>query len=535
MSLMMEALDTPEAERSRVHCLSDGSDPVTFSELGRRSRRAGSWLEGLAGRGGAVAALLSASHDCLAILFGALRSGLTLVSLPHPARGMAGEEYVAQIQKMCALTGTEHMLCEPALTSLLQGSVGVSVHGFDAHGSQRRMSGGDRPGRLVQFTSGSTSSPRGVALSLDAIDANLDSMYRWLAPAPGAVVCSWLPLSHDMGLIGLALYGVCSVSPPWSTPTDVVLMTPEWFLADPDRWMAACTDYRATSTTSPPFGLRLAARALRSASRPCDLSSIRSFVVGSEPVPAESLRAFGTAAEQFGLSHHALCPGYGMAEATVAVAIGSTREPWTSVRVETDALAREEWAETSEGGTELVSCGRPIPRVEVRVAGGAPLGELEIKSPSLLDRYVGDPRAPLTPDGWLHTADLGSLRAGEVYVVGRTDDMIVVAGRNLDARALDHLVGNHPGCRPGNAACIPDGEGRFVVVAEPDGVEVDVAALRGVARAVRVSLVGRFSASPSSVIFIERGTFPKTPSGKVRRNHLRALWAEDKLARITTG
>jgi acyl-CoA synthetase (AMP-forming)/AMP-acid ligase II len=535
MSLVMEALDTPEAERSRLHCLADGSDALTLSELGRRSRRAGARLEGLAGPGGAVAALLSASHDCLAALFGALRSGLTLVSLPHPARGMAGAEYLAQIRDMCALTGAEHLLCEPALRPLLQDGTGVAVHGYGDLGAHHRMNGGDTPGRLVQFTSGSTSSPRGVALTLDALDANLDSMYGWLAPAPGAVVCSWLPLSHDMGLIGLALYGLCSVSPPWSTPTDVVLMTPEWFLADPDRWMAACTEYRATSTTSPPFALRLAARTLRSASRSYDLSSIRSFVVGSEPIPAESLRSFGVVAEPFGLSPHALCPGYGMAEATVAVAIGGTLEPWSSLRVETDALAREEWAESPDGGTEVVSCGPPVPGVEVRVAGGAPLGELEIKGPSLLDHYVGDPRAPLTPDGWFHTADLGSLRAAEVYVVGRTDDVFVVAGRNLDARALDDLVGRHPGCRPGNAACIPDGEGRFVVVAEPDSAVADAAALRGVARDMRVSLVRRFSAGPSSVVFIERGTLPKTPSGKVRRNHLRALWAEGKLAQICAG
>jgi fatty-acyl-CoA synthase len=120
-------------------------------------------------------------------------------------------------------------------------------------------------------------------------------------------------------------------------------------------------------------------------------------------------------------------------------------------------------------------------------------------------------------------------------VVGRTDDVFVAAGRNLDARALDDLVGNHPGCRLGNAACIPDGHGRYVVVAEPDSAALDPAALRSVARAVRVSLADQFSASPSSVIFIERGTLPKTPSGKVRRNHLRALWAEDRLAQITTG
>ncbi len=529
----MDALDAPEAERSRVFCLSAGSAPVTLSELGRRSLRAGAWLESLAGSGGAVAALLTAGHDCLAGLFGAFRSGLTLVSLPHPARGMDREEYVSQIRAMCTLTGAQHLLCEPGLFPPLE-AAGVPLHGFGDFESHRRTNRGDTPGRFVQFTSGSTAAPRGVALSLTSLDANLDAMYGWLAPAPGAVVCSWLPLSHDMGLIGLALYALCSVSPPWSTATDLVLMTPESFLADPASWMAACTDFRATSTTAPPFALRLATRSLLASSRSFDLSSLRSFVVGSEPVPAAGLREFGSAAEAFGLSARALCPGYGMAEATLAVAIGSTKERWTSVRLDTGALADDEWVEAEGGGTEVVSCGPPLPGTAIRVAGGAGPGELQVRCPSLLESYVGDARSPLTSDGWLHTSDLGAVRRGEVYVIGRTDDVFVVAGRNLDARALDAVVAGHPACRPGNAACVPDGDGRYVVVAEPAAADMNPQDLGRSAREIRGSLLRQFAAGPSAVIFIERGTLPKTPSGKVRRNQVRALWADDRLARITT-
>ena len=109
--------------------------------------------------------------------------------------------------------------------------------------------------RLRAVHVGKHGAPKGITLSLDALDANLASMYGWLEPHAGGVVCSWLPLSHDMGLIGLALYAICSVNPPWSTPTDLVLMSPEDFLADPGRWMRACSDYKATSTTSPPFAL----------------------------------------------------------------------------------------------------------------------------------------------------------------------------------------------------------------------------------------------------------------------------------------
>ena len=250
--------------RARVHCLADGSQPLTLAELGAQGPPGGV-LAGGRGRshGGVVAALLTASHDCLATFFGALQSGMTLVSLPHPARGMDAEEYLAQIRDDVhphRRTG----LGVRARTAALLSSAPVPVHAF---GERRSAEGPDAPrvaGNFVQFTSGSTGTPRGIALSLDALDANVRLMYDWLEPREGAVVCSWLPLSHDMGLIGMALYAMCSVNPPWSTPSDLVLLTPESFLADPASWMRACTEYRATSTTAPPFALRLAARSLRS-------------------------------------------------------------------------------------------------------------------------------------------------------------------------------------------------------------------------------------------------------------------------------
>jgi acyl-CoA synthetase (AMP-forming)/AMP-acid ligase II len=533
MSLVIDALDAPLANRAHVHCLSDGSPPRTLAELGGDARTAGAWLQNLAGRNGTVAALLTASHDCLAVFFGALRAGHTLVSLPHPARGMDGTEYLAQIDRMCTQTGATHLLCDPSLTALLSDAA-LPVRSFVEYHADTTAAPSVTPGQFVQFTSGSTGTPRGIALSLDALDANLASMYDWLEPRDGAVVCSWLPLSHDMGLIGLALYGICSVSPPWSVPSDLVLMTPESFLADPSSWMRACTKYRATSTTSPPFALRLAARALRGGER-FDLSTIRSFVVGSEPVPAETLREFERVAGDVGLSPHALCPGYGMAEATLAVAIDPPTEAWSSVRVDSAALAEREWLEVASGGTELVTCGPPVRGMELRVAGGRPFGELELRGPSLLSHFVPDEGPALTDDGWFRSADLAHLHDGAVCIAGRTDDVLIVAGRNLDARALDAVVSTQAVCRPGNAACFSDGAGRYVVVAEPSVAGADPSDLRAGALEIRAALTQHFAASPSAVVFIERGSLPKTPSGKVRRSHLRGLWAEGKLAELASG
>ncbi len=204
--MIMGALDGPQASSSRVFCLSDSGQPITASELSANARQAGAWMEGLVGPGGTVAALLTASHDCLATVFGAFRAGLTLVSLPHPARGMGIEEYLEQISVMCAMTDAGALLADPAYLELLAG-VTVAVRGFNEFASSPNAQSTEAPGRFVQFTSGSTGKPRGIALSLEAIEANITSMYGWLEPQDKNVICSWLPLSHDMGFIGFALYG----------------------------------------------------------------------------------------------------------------------------------------------------------------------------------------------------------------------------------------------------------------------------------------------------------------------------------------
>jgi len=148
MSLVVNALETPLSTQARVHCLSDGSRPLTLAELGRNARQAGAWLERLAGRSGTVATLLTASHDCLATLFGALRCGMNLVSLPHPARGMDAEEYRAQIGAMCAVTGATHLLCDPGLTTLLANGA-APVHPFSDWSAAKRSAGTDAPGTFV--------------------------------------------------------------------------------------------------------------------------------------------------------------------------------------------------------------------------------------------------------------------------------------------------------------------------------------------------------------------------------------------------
>ena len=158
MSLILDALDCPEAAVSRLFCLSEGPEPTTVSDLATEARRASAWLQALAGDTGTVAALLSASADCLAVIFGALRAGITLVSVPHPARGMGPEEYLAQTAAMCAVTGASHLLVDRTQLGLL-GTPPVPVHGFGEFRAADRRRGEEVAGRFVQFTSGSTGTP----------------------------------------------------------------------------------------------------------------------------------------------------------------------------------------------------------------------------------------------------------------------------------------------------------------------------------------------------------------------------------------
>jgi acyl-CoA synthetase (AMP-forming)/AMP-acid ligase II len=531
--MLLSALDRPESASSKIVCLSDSPQPTLVPELSRDARTAAAWLRNLSGTGGTVAALLTASIDCLAVIFAAFRSGVTLVSLPHPARGMQPEEYLDQLTRMCELTGATHLFSDPEFVGLLASSP-VPVHGFNEFRSTTAAIKDYKAGNFVQFTSGSTGMPRGIALSLAAIETNMASMFDWLQPPPNSVVCSWLPLSHDMGLLGYALTALCAVTPPWSSPSDLVLLKPEAILANPGLWLQACTDYRATSTAAPPFALRFASRAMRAASTPYDLSSLRSFVVGSEPISADGLRAFMADASAHGLSPLALCPGYGLGEVTLAATMVSPDEPWSSVRVDAAALAERRWEPVDDGGVEIVSCGTALTNVALRVKGDEAVGELEISSPSLLSGYVGDATSPLSLDGWLQTADLAHYAGGQLYVVGRADDVFIIAGRNIDARALDAVAGSHAATRPGNTATVRDGGSRYVVIAEPNSPAADPTELRQAARDIRGSLTSRFAAGPSAVIFIERGTLPKTPSGKVRRNHLQALMFNDQLAVVVS-
>jgi acyl-CoA synthetase (AMP-forming)/AMP-acid ligase II len=517
---LVDLLEDAAAGAGSLRLIPDGT-ATSFADLWKQSGLAARWLASRVDDGAVVAAVMSTSVEALACLVGGWRAGLTVASLPTPARSMSVDEYRAQIETLCRLVGAKLLLVDEAHVSLFS-TAAVEVSGIRTFTAPGRRLGPAReatPGSFVQLTSGTTSTPRGVHLSMEAMAANVLAVLEALAPARGDTSCSWLPLSHDLGLVGMCLVPWVANSPGLLGRADAVLLQPRQF----GSWMAACADARAAFTAAPNFALALARNMLRRADA-ADLSCLRACIVGGETVRASTLTAFAEVAATLGLREGVLCPAYGLAEATLGVSMVRPGDRWTSRTVDPAALADGSWEEV-EDGRILVGNGQPLSGVEVRVAGPpGRVGPIEIRSPALMDGYVGA-AMPTTGDGWLRTHDLGYLDGEEVYVSGRADDIIVVGGRNLYAQDLELEVERVKGIRPNNVVAIDDDEGRYLVVAESlPGVDP-----RPLAEQVRASLVRRVALGPSAVVFVRRGSLPKTPSGKPQRHKVRALRAVDGL------
>ena len=519
-SSVLELLEAAAQSKTRVTFLNREVTSCSVGELWRAAGERGQRLTNQVGSEGCVGAVLASSPDCVATLMGAWRAGLSLASLPYPSRGMDLAAYSRQLKSMCLLVGADLLLVEESYLPFLA-DLGVPVGGFGGGEVRKpaRLRGGS--GEFVQFTSGSAGEPKGVRLSMNALGANIASILEVLDPSPTDSACSWLPLSHDMGLIGMCLASLVSCGPPWNCTGGLTLIAPEQFLAHPRVWLETCSDLGTTITAAPNFAFDLTGRLLHEGTGGLDLSKLRVCITGGELIRAGTLRRFTTAAGPHGFRGVAFCPAYGIAEATLAVTMVWPSVSWQSVTVDANALGEGRWVEVDDGqGREILSCGEPLPGIKVQTGddSGGRIGQIEIHGPSLLDGYVTEP-APLTDEGWFTTQDLGRLLNGELYITGRGDDVVLVAGRNLYAVDIESAVARHGLVRPGNCAVIPDGRGRYAIITER-AREAGEAGMREAARLMRGQLVKLFPAAPSQVVFIQRGSLPKTPSGKVQRHRL---------------
>jgi fatty-acyl-CoA synthase len=390
---------------------------------------------------------------------------------------------------------------------------------------------------MLQYTSGSTRAPRGVPVTHRHLAANIVAIkaatgHDALHPVR---TLSWLPLYHDMGLIGfLAL--------PMSCGCPLFLQSPVGFARRPSGWLEAVSRHRITATGAPNFAYELMTRVL-TAGLAVDLSSLRLLMTGGEPVDAATMTAFAAAARLRGFDPSAIVAAYGLAESTLAVTVS---RPGSGMRVhEVDAhrLETEGQATPAAPGARtrrLVTLGVAVSGTSVRIVdprtgdcvGPGTVGHIEVRGPSVVGHYWGEPAPPA--GSWLRTGDLGYLTGGsdrtdaELVVCGRAKDVLFAAGRNIFPQDIEAAAAEVPGVRPGGVAAfgIPGQRGdRLVVAVESRGV--DPATLR---RGVIAAVLDEVGLAPHTVVTLPIGRLPKTSSGKLRRAEARTRYLSGVLS-----
>ena len=491
-----------------------------------------------------VALLSPTTRELVTAIQATWLAGAVIVVLPLPMRLSSIEEFVAQTRQRIRSARAKVCVVDSELAAFVKPEpgdppmVGFAELAPGDPAAYRRPA--DDPDGLVilQFTSGSTSDPKGVMLPDRVLRANLDAIAVAAKLDPDDdVLVSWLPLYHDMGLVGL-------LTLPMSTGTALVLGAPQDFTSRPARWMDWLSTYGGTATAGPNFSYVLATRALQRSDQ-LDLSRLRIALNGAEPIDPDQVEAFIEAGRRHGLRPEAVFPAFGMAEVALA---GTFPEPGTGMVldcVDRRVLESERYAAPVAPGTDgsrrLARLGRPVPGLEIRIVdpeSGAPLrdrevGELEIRGTSVTPGYYRRPdaNATLFHDGWLRTGDLAYLLDGQLVMCGRIKDVIIVGGRNVFPEDVERAVGSLEGVRAGNVIAfgVEGDRGRESLVVVAESKADDVALVRKLVAARVRDVVG---VPARAIVLVAPGTLPKTSSGKLQRSLCRNRYHDGQLALV---
>ncbi|MBN2623234.1 MAG: AMP-binding protein [Acidimicrobiales bacterium] len=546
MPSLLQRLERAAARDTAVtFVVGGGEDVVPWRELHAQAKGYAAALQARGVRPGDHVALLSpTTRELVTAIQATWLVGATIVVLPLPMRLSSIEEFVAQTRQRIHNADTKICVVDPELAAFVSPEPGdPPMIGFDdlATGDPAAwVRPADDPERLVilQFTSGSTSDPKGVMLPDRVLRANLDAIAEAAQlDVDDDVVVSWLPLYHDMGLVGILTLTM-------TTGTTLVLGAPQDFTARPARWMEWLSTYGGTATAGPNFSYVLATRALNRADG-LDLSRLRIALNGAEPIDPDQVEAFVEAGRRHGLLPGAVFPAFGMAEVAIA---GAFPEPMGGMQtdcVDRRVLETERYAAPVRPGTagsrRLPLLGRAVPGLEIRIVDpetGAPLrdrevGELEISGTSVTPGYYKRPdaNAELFHDGWLRTGDLAYTLDGRLVMCGRIKDVIIVGGRNVFPEDVERAVGELDGVRAGNVIAfgVEGDRGRetLVVVAESKADDLSVVR-KVVAERVR-EVVG---VPAKDIVLVAPGTLPKTSSGKLQRSLCKRRYDDGQLALV---
>ncbi len=473
--------------------------------------------------------------DFLRLFFGCQKAGLVPVPLPLPNAFGDRSAHAERLRLQLRAAGACVAISAEAHAGLLPPDLRMrgTPADIDHLAPSARVPRGPTPDDIafLQFSSGSTRFPKGAMISQRAVMANAAAIRDGLGVVAGDVTVSWLPLYHDMGLVGCVLA-------PLAAGLELHLLPTREFVRNPAIWPRLMSDARGTLSYSPGFGYDLAAR--RAACEDLDLSRWRVAGIGGDMIRPDVLRRFADAFAPAGFRAGALVPSYGLAEATLAVTMTPPGRDLMAEDVDLDRLESEGRIAPALAGRRsrmLARCGMPLPGTELRIvdAGGRRLAEREVgrimvRSPSVMEGYFREPEETaraLDPSGWLDTGDLGAVVEGELVITGRAKDVIIVNGRNLWPQDLEWAAEQVRPLRAGDVAAVPhpgsDGGEQVVLLVQcrvPDTVQRDRLVEALVAQVMATSGV------LCRVVLVPPRSLPRTSSGKLARAQARLLLAE---------
>jgi fatty-acyl-CoA synthase len=554
---LIQAADRPTGVRFVGHSVAPetGDAFVPWAQIHDEARVVGAALQarGLV-PGDHVAILGPTSRSLITIIQGCWLAGCASMVLPLPMRMGSLDEFISSTRTRIRHGDAKLVLIDDLLADFYESAPGdppiepmrnvlPGVAG-QASGERLEIPSND-PERLVilQYTSGSTSEPKGVMIPDRVLAANIDACCIAAELSLAEVMVSWLPLYHDMGLVGF-------LSIPMTRGVQLVQAAPQDFLAHPGNWMQWISDWGGTATAGPNFSWVLATRALKRA-KDLDLSTLTLALSGAEPVDPSAVDAFCQAAAPFGFKSGSVFPAFGMAE----VAIGASF-PKRHVGLETDSvdrvvLERDRIAKplaVADADEELdvrrlPLLGTAVPGLELKVVDPETreelperhVGELLLRGTSVTPGYYKRPdaTAALFHDGWLCTGDLAYLLNGQLILCGRIKDVIIVGGRNVFPEDIERACGTLDGVRAGNVIAFGvdgyKGKETVVVVAEVRLAADSEISLDDVRHSIHHRTLEVCGLPPRDVMLVRPGTLPKTSSGKLQRARCRELYLGEEL------
>ncbi|MBK9314670.1 MAG: fatty acyl-AMP ligase [Acidobacteria bacterium] len=496
-------------------------------------------------KGDRIALMIAEAHEFVLTFLGAVHAGIIPVPISPPMTAKSGENYLATVARIVSQSGARLLVTTETSLGFAE-SLGTMISGDARIVTVNGIFEGDPPEFtapeigpqdicFLQYTSGSTTAPRGVMVTHANLMNNTSHFFgqNGFGRRKDDLGISWLPLYHDMGLIGFILGPLIHHGP-------VIILPTTSFARDPRSWLRAIHKYRATITYAPNFAYGHVLKRLRDQDlAELDLSCLRVAGCGAEPIHAGTLRAFAERLAPTGFRASAFVPSYGMAESTLAITNRRQQDPFRTLLIDAGQLKQgraHPITDDKRQAVEIVSCGRWFPDFEVRIVddqgnilNDGEVGEIAVKGPSVAAGYFNNPEATASAwrDGWLHTGDRGFIDAGELFVCGRNKELIIIRGANYYPQDIEWQVRDLPGVKRGNvcAFSIEDNdEERLIVLVEADPRECE-----GLEKTVATAIQEAMGIEVHRVMLLPAGALLRTTSGKLQRNRMKQLYETGQL------